>query len=95
MSKNFYFSFKFIMENKITKVKMANMPVEQHLELEFDDNGSYIPPAKWIIGNVYYNLPLRSDTIPSDEEVFAFVDLNTFGDYLLSELNYCINKHPQ
>lgn len=93
MSKFFYFSFKFIIENKITRVKMANMPVEQHLELEFDNEGNYIQPAKWCIGSVYYNLPLRADTIDINLKCFTYVDgIEVFGEYLLSELNLLINK---
>ena len=65
MSKIFYFSFKFIIENKISKVRIVSMPVaEQYLELEFNDEGEYVPPAKWVIGDIFYNLPLRTDTIP-------------------------------
>lgn len=88
---NQIFSLKFILQNKITKVKMINMPVGHYLELEYDNKGNYIPPAKWVIRDIYYNLPLRPDTIATDLECFSLFD-ETFGDYLLSEVYYMINK---
>jgi hypothetical protein len=84
MSKNF--SFRYICQNKISKVRLiGDMPVEQHLELKFDDSGEYIPPCEWVIGTIFYNLPLRSDTIDAELECFNFIE-ETFGDYLYSEL---------
>lgn len=81
------FSFRYVCENKISKVRMATMPGEQHLELEFDNAGEYVSPAKWVIGEIYYNLPLRSDTINPDLECFAYADNEeTFGDYVYNEL---------
>lgn len=87
------FSLKFALDNKIQILKLASMPVEQHLELEFDKNGIYQPPAKWVIGDIYYHLQLRSDTIDPDLDCFTYADNEEiFGDYLISELNISINK---
>lgn len=81
------FSLKFALDNKIQILKLASMPVEQHLELEFDKNGIYQPPAKWVIGEIYYNLQLRSDTIDPDLDCFTYADNEEFfGDYIYNEL---------
>lgn len=86
------FSLKFALDNKIQILKLASMPIEQYLELNFD-NGIYKPPCTWIINNIEYFLPLREDTIDPDLRCFTFANgIETFGDYLLSELNFAINK---
>lgn len=81
------FSLRYICENNISKVKLVNdMPVG-YLLLNFDDNGTYMPPCEWVIGDIYYNLPLREDTIDQNLVCFTYVDNEeTFGDYLYNEL---------
>lgn len=86
------FSLKFAIENKIQVIKLISMPIEQHLELNFE-NGIYKPPCKWVINDIYYFLPLREDTIDINLKCFTYIDrIETFGEYLLSELNLLINK---
>ena len=86
------FSFKFVIENKIQILKLASMPSAHHLELNFEE-GIYKSPSILCINEVYYNLPLTEDTVPPDLKCFTYADgVETFGDYLLSELYLTINK---
>lgn len=81
------FSFRHVCENKISKVRMLDMPVGQYFELDFDRNGIYQTPCRLIIGDIYYNTPLRFDTIDPDLECFTYADNEEFfGDYLYLEL---------
>ena len=86
------FSLQFAIENKVQILKLASMPVKQYLELNFE-NGEYKPPCNWVINDIYYFLPLKEDTINPDLKCFSFVDdIESFGDYLISELKLAINK---
>lgn len=86
------FSLKFALDNKIQILKLASMPVEQYLELNFD-KGIYKPPCTWIINNIEYFLQLTEDTLDPDLNCFTFVDgIESFGDYLITELDFAINK---
>lgn len=81
------FSFRYVCENKISKVRMVDMPVGQYFELDFDRNGIYQSPCRLIIGDIYYNTPLRFDTIDPDLDCFTYTDNEeTFGDYIYNEL---------
>lgn len=86
------FSLEFAIDNRIQVIKLDSMPAEQHLELDFE-NGIYKPPCRWMINDICYFLPLREDTIDINLKCFTYVDgIESFGDYLVSELNFAITK---
>lgn len=86
------FSLKFVLDNKIQIIKLTSMEQKHHLELNFED-GIYKPPSILFINDVYYFLPISEEVLHPDLRCFTYDEgIESFGDYLLSELNISINK---